>query len=127
MTSMTTRGTKPVSTMTRPTHAGAPHRGRRSYRWLQGALIAGSVVASLVGAQGLQRQAELAAAATLPAVAPAQVAVLPSASAPSVINALPAIGDLPALDLAPIPTVSAIQPPVVVPRVAPVARSRSSR
>ena len=127
MTSMTTTGTKPVSTMTRPTPGAPPPGGPRSYRWLQGALIAGSVVASLVGAQGLQRQAELAAAATLPAVAPAQVAVLPSASAPSVINALPAIGDLPALDLAPIPTVSAIQPPVVVPRVAPVARSRSSR
>ena len=107
-------------------------RRRHSYRWLQSALVVGSVVASLVGAHGLQRQALQAAAAT-PDAAPVTVAAaLSPASAPPTVNTLPSIGDLPALDLAPIPTVPtvrqpAVQPPVVTRRVAPVARSRSSR
>jgi hypothetical protein len=105
----------------------APARGRRTYHWLQGTLIAGSLAASLVGARGLQRAAERAAAATLDPAQAVVVAVAPPVRAPSAPGALPAIGDLPALELAPIPTVPAIQPRAVRQQVAPVARSRSSR
>ena len=93
-----------------------------TYRWLSTGVVFTGVLASLIGAQFLQRQDNSAAAAPLSSAAPVEDST--TIHLPAVMDQPTGGNDAFAIELAPIPTVAA---PASVPRPRPVARSRSSR
>ena len=115
-----TRRPHPAQSAQRPNAAPRPSANR--YAPVQWALVAGSLAAVVVGANGLARQegAVVVAAPSVPVSAPAAV--------PQTIAA--ASGQqLPTLNLPPVPTLPAMQT-VTMPQPLPsqpAARSRSSR
>ena len=113
--------------------------------WLARALVGGGVAASLLGANLIHQQTQLASlmpASDTPAIVLVQATPtappallldlppIPTLAVPQAANANQtnqAVAPLPSLSLQPIPTVAPAPPPLVFAPVAPVTTSRSSQ